>query len=182
MPSFDLVRSIKISVSNKNFFYGNYDEEFYYANNVFLSSSPLPCVTAFISSKRIFKTYTINGEYVEEIQEDNNSNYIKCPIIFSDLNFQEYLIYGTDDGRIKIRRFPKMDLINNVSPSGCNEIISMDISQDKRYCYLWIKDNKIIVIKDLYADAEDDKKKMEKLEKEKEKEKKKEKEKEKEKE
>ena len=177
LPSFDLVRSIKISVANKNFFYGNYDDEFYYANNIFLSSCPLPCVTTFISSKRLFRTYTINGEFVEDAQEIDNSNYIKCPIIFSDLNFQEYLIYGTDDGRIKIRSFPKMDLINNVNPYGCNEIISMDISPDKKYCYVWIKDNFIIVIKDFYVDAdEDEKKKFEKLEKEKEREKEKEKE------
>ena len=170
MPSFELVRSIKISVVNKNFFYGNYDDEFYYANNVFLSSCPLPCVTTFISSKRLFRTYTINGEFVEDAQETNNSNYIKSPIVFSDLNFQEYLIYGTDDGRIKIRNFPKMDLINNVSPYECNEIISMDISPDKKYCYLWIKDNYIIVIKDFYVDTnEDGKKKLEKIEKEKEK-------------
>ena len=179
LPSFDLVRSIKISVANKNFFYGNYDDEFYYANNIFLSSCPLPCVTTFISSKRLFRTYTINGEFVEDAQEIDNSNYIKCPIIFSDLNFQEYLIYGTDDGRIKIRSFPKMDLINNVNPYGCNEIISMDISPDKKYCYVWIKDNFIIVIKDFYIDDdEDEKKKFEKLEKEKEKEREKEKEKE----
>ena len=177
LPSFDLVRSIKISVANKNFFYGNYDDEFYYANNIFLSSCPLPCVTTFISSKRLFRTYAINGEFVEDAQEIDNSNYIKCPIIFSDLNFQEYLIYGTDDGRIKIRSFPKMDLINNVNPYGCNEIISMDISPDKKYCYVWIKDNFIIVIKDFYVYAdEDEKKKFEKLEKEKEREKEKEKE------
>ena len=169
LPSFELVRAIKISVVNKSFFYGNYDDEFYYANNVFLSSCPLPCVTTFISSKRLFRTYTINGEFVEDTQETNNSNYIKCPIIFNDLNFQEYLIYGTDDGRIKIRNFPKMDLINSVSPYECNEIISMDISPDKKYCFVWIKDNYIIVIKDLYIDSNEDGKK--KLEKEKEKEK-----------
>ena len=81
---------------------------------VFLSSSPLPCITAFISSRRIFRTYTINGEFVQDRQESDNSNYIKCPIVFSDSNFQDYLIYGTDDGRIKIRSFPNMDLLNNV--------------------------------------------------------------------
>ena len=172
LPSFDLVRSIKISVANKHFFYGNYDDEFYYANNVFLSSSPLPCITAFISSRKLFRTYTLNGEFVEDREETNDSNYIKCSIIFNDLNFQEYLIYGTDDGRIKIRKFPNMELINNVLPYGCNEIISMEISQDKKYCYIWIKDNKIIVIKDFNVNAdEDDKKKSEKSEKGKDKEK-----------
>ena len=65
-----------------------------------------------------------------------------------------------------------MELINNVLPYGCNEIISMEISQDKKYCYIWIKDNKIIVIKDFNVNAdEDDKKKSEKSEKGKDKEK-----------
>ena len=167
LPSYDLVRSIKISLANKNILYGNNDDELFYANNIFLSSSPLPCVIAFISSKRIFRIYTINGEFVEDIQETNNSNYIKCPIIFNDLNFQEYLIYGTDDGRMKIRKFPNMDLIKNVIPNECSEIISMDISDDKKYCYLWIKDNKIIIIKDFYVNAEEDEKKDKKMEKEK---------------
>ena len=172
LPSFELIRSIKLSFANKNILYGNCDDEFYYGNNVFLSSSPLPCITAFISSRKIFRTYTINGEFVDDRQESDNSNYIKCPIVFNGLNFQDYLIYGTDDGRIKIRSFPNMDLLSNVMPYECNEIISVDISYDKKYCFLWIKDNKIICIKDFYVDIDnDEKKKIEKLMKEKEKEK-----------
>jgi WD40 repeat protein len=89
LPSFDLIRSIKISICNLKF--NNYGEEFYYANNVFLSSCPLPCVTAFISTKKIFRTLTINGEFIEDREED--SNFINCPILFNDLNFQDYIIY-----------------------------------------------------------------------------------------
>ena len=171
LPSLDLVRSIKISIINKHL-YENYDGEFYYANNVFLSSYPLASITAYISSKRIFRTFTINGEFISDIEENDNSNYIKCSIIFNDLNFQEYLIYGTDDGRIKIRKFPNMELINNIQPSECHDIISMDISLDKKYCYVWIKENKIIVIRDLRVDTNDHEiKKIEKKEKLKEKEK-----------
>ena len=168
LPSFDLIRSIKLSGFCQNVLYDNSGDELFYANNVFLSSSPLPCVTAFISSKRIFRTYTINGEFIGDVQEINNSNYIKCPIVFNDLNFQEYLIYGTDDGRLKLRKFPNMDLINNSNPHGCSEVISLDISADKKYCYMWVKDfDKIIVIRDFYVDNEDEKKKLEKKEKEK---------------
>ena len=130
-----------------------------YANNVFLSSSPLACVSAFISSKKIFRIFTINGEFIEDIQETNETNYIKCPIIFKDFNFQDYIIYGTDDGRVKVRSFPNLELINNIQPYGCNEIISLDISQDKKCCYLWIKENKIFVLKDLFEEVEEDKSK-----------------------
>ena len=165
LPSFDLVRSIKISICNLKF--NNYAEEFYYANNVFLSSCPLPCVTAFISSKKIFRTLTINGEFIEDREEE--SNYINCPILFNDLNFQDYIIYGTDDGMVKVRSFPNLQLINSIQPYGCNEIVSLEISQDKKYCYIWNKENKIFVIKDLYTNTEEEqKKKLEKNEKDKE--------------
>ena len=170
LPSFELVRSIKLSAYNKQLY--NDENELYYANNVFLSSSPLACVSAFISSKKLFRIFTINGEFIEDIQETNETNYIKCPIIFKDLNFQDYIIYGTDDGRVKVRSFPNLELINNIQPYGCNEIISLDISQDKKCCYLWIKENKIFVLKDLFEDVEEDKnKKTDKKENDKEKEK-----------
>jgi WD40 repeat protein len=165
LPNFELVRSIKICNTNINSYNEN-DSEFYYANNVFLSSSPVACVTAFISSKRLFRSFTINGEFIEEIQETNNLNYIKCPIIFNDLDFQDYIIYGTDDGTIKIRKFPHLELINSICPKEGNEIISMDISKDNKYCYIWLNNNEIFVIKDLYVDSEKDKKRISKIDKE----------------
>ena len=154
LPSLELVRSIKLSAYNKQY---NDENDLYYANNVFLSSSPLACVIAFISSKKLFRIFTLNGEFIEDIQETNETNYIKCPIIFKDLNFQDYIIYGTDDGRVKVRSFPNLELINNIQPYGCNEIISLDISQNKKCCYLWIKENKIFILKDLFEDVEEDK-------------------------
>ena len=169
LPSFELVRSLKVCNTNSKPYYED-ESNFDYANNVFLSSSPLASITIFISSKRIFRSFTINGEFIEDLQETNNSNYIKSPIIFHDLDFQEYLIYGTDDGRIKIRKFPNMELINSVCPGDGNEILSMDISVDKKYCYIWMENNKIYIIKDLYTDSGKDKKQIIKIDKELEKE------------
>ena len=68
LPSFELVRSLKISNTNKNSYYEN-DSIFCYADNVFLSSSPLACLVIYIASKRIFRVFTINGEFIEDIQE-----------------------------------------------------------------------------------------------------------------
>ena len=145
LPSFNLVRIIKINFSlNYNFS----EDEFFYANNVFLSSSPLPCITLYISSKRIFRSYTINGEFIGDIQETDDSKNITCFKMFSSYNFFDYLIYGTDDGYIKIRSFPDMNLINSIKPGECHEVISIEISQDKKYCYTWINGNKIYIIKD----------------------------------
>ena len=119
-----------------------------YANNVFLSSSPLPCLVFYISSLKIFKSYTINGEFISEIQETDNSSLIKSPIIFSDLYFLDYLIYGTDDGFIKMRKFPDMSLFNSFKQSD-NEIVTLELSPDKRYCYAWSKGDIITVVKDI---------------------------------
>ena len=127
------------------------DEEQIYADNVFLSSSPLPCVTVYISKKRLFRTYTINGEFVGEEKEDdeNDSQFIKSPIIFKNLNFQDFLIYGTDKGCVTIRAFPKMNQIGNTINISDSSIETLEISKDKRYCYAWSKENEINIIKDV---------------------------------
>ena len=51
LPTFEIFRSIKISEKNAH---NNYVEnELVIANNVFLSSSPLPCISSYINSKKI---------------------------------------------------------------------------------------------------------------------------------
>ena len=128
------------------------EEEQIYADNVFLSSSPIPCVTVYISQKKLFRTYTINGEFVSEEKEDDEygSQFIKCPKVFKNLHFQDFLIYGTDKGCVKVRAFPKMNLIGNVLEVSQNSNIeTLEISKDKRYCYVWSKGNEISIIKDI---------------------------------
>ena len=147
LPTFEIFRSIKIS---KKYSGINYEEdESLIADNIFLSSSPLPCICIYIKSKRIFKSFTINGEYISENQESNNSNEIKCYIIFNDLSFCDYIIYGTDDGMVKIRSFPDMNIINYFNPFDGYEISCLEISFDKRYCYAWSRGGEIAVIRDL---------------------------------
>ena len=149
LPTFKVYRVIKISETN---FGDNADErenELQVANNIFLSYSPLPCFSIFINSKRTFKSYTINGEYIGETQETNKTTSIKCSIIFNDLTFCDYVIYGTDDGMVKIRSFPDMNLTSSYSFSECNEIACLELSFDKRYCYVWSKGGDIYEIKDI---------------------------------
>ena len=59
-----------------------------------------------------------------------------------------------------------MELINSVHPDGLYEIIHIDISSDKKYCYCLIDNSKMIIIKDLYADSDKDKKQIIKANKE----------------
>ena len=120
-----------------------------YADNVFLSSSPLPCIVIYISSKNIFRSYTINGEFINEIDEKEKSSKILSPIIYKNLSFNEILIYGTNNGYIKIRAFPKMNLIHSIKiyKEDC-EIRALEISNDKRYCYSWGKEDRLAFISD----------------------------------
>jgi len=147
LPTFKVFRVIKISDNNN----GNNDDgnELQVANNIFLSYSPLPCLSVYINSKRIFKSYTINGEFIGECLETNNTISIKCSIIFNDFTFCDYVIYGTNDGMVKIRSFPDMNLISFYSSFECYEITCLELSLDKRYCYAWGKGGDIFEIKDI---------------------------------
>ena len=119
-----------------------------YAENIFLSSSPLPCVTVYISTKNIFRSYTINGEIINEIEEVEDSTKIYSPIIYKNLNFHEFLIYGTNNGYIKIRAFPKMNLINSIRIYSDCEIKTLVLSNDNKYCYAWGKGDILSIISD----------------------------------
>ena len=142
LPSFNLVRTICL---NKN---KNAENNILYADKIFLSSSPLACITLYISSKKIFQSFTINGEFICEIKESDNSSKIKSPLIYTNNNFQDILIYGTDNGFIKIRKFPEMELINSIEVFPGEEINTICLSPDKKYYFVWSSGNIIAVIKD----------------------------------
>ena len=123
-----------------------------YADNVFLSSYPLPCITIYISKMKLFLTYTINGEFVSEQKEEDkyNSTYITSSKLYKNLTFQEFLIYGTDKGIVKIRRFPDMNLVGDIiKVTNGTPIEILEISDDKRFCYVSSEGNKINIIKDI---------------------------------
>ena len=145
LPSFDLVRTINLNKKNNNKNIENNDMIF--SNNIFLSNFPLPCIVSYISSKRSFISYTINGKFISEVKEINNSYIIKSPIMYKSNNFQDILIYGTNDGFIKIRKFPEMILINSIEVFKNEMINEICISQDKKYCYAWSSGNTIALVK-----------------------------------
>ena len=147
LPSYKCVRIIYLN-KNKNQIEEK-DNITLYADNIFLSSSPIACIALYISSKKLFKTYTINGELISEINETGNSSKIKSPIIYKNNNFQDILIYGTNDGFIKIRKFPEMTLINSVEVFPEEEINTICLSQDKKNCYVWSSENIIAILKEL---------------------------------
>ena len=110
----------------------------------------MPCVTIYISKIKLFITITLNGEFVSEQNEENNSTYITCSKIIKSLTYQEFLIYGTNNGYIKIRSFPDMKFIgDNIKITNGDPIETLAISEDNKYCFAWSKGNEIYVINDI---------------------------------
>jgi len=118
-----------------------------YANYIFLSSSPLACITLYNNSKRLFKSFTINGEFICDVNESDDILKIKSPTIYTNNSFQDILIYGTNNGYIKMRRFPEMTLINSIEVFPGEEINTISVSPNKKTCYVWSSDNTIAIIK-----------------------------------
>ena len=103
MPKVELIKSIYS------------DNSFKLINYVFLSSSPLPSFI-FYTNKNMFNCYNINGELLDIISEENigNNPHMISPIFITDSNFMDYLIYGTINNYVIIRKFPYMNLIKYV--------------------------------------------------------------------
>ena len=146
LPNFTLARSIYIPSLFKD------ESEFLYADNVFLSNSPLPSITIFIGKKKLFKIFTINGHFIQDIKEEENVNCIKSPIVFTSYDYQDYLINGTNNGIIKIRKFPELELIHSIMPfKNEKSIQSLCLSLDQRYCFAWSSSNEIAVISNCFT-------------------------------
>ena len=77
-----------------------------------------------------------------------NSVYIKCSKIIHDLNFQDILIYGTNNGFIKIRKFPDMSLINTIEFLDGKPIETFTLSQDHRFCFAYCGGDNIAFLSD----------------------------------
>ena len=102
--------------------------------------------------KKLFKTFTINGHFIQDIKEEENVNLIKSPTIFTSYDFQDYLIYGTNNGLIKIRRFPELELIHSINPFNNEKCIQcLCISLDQKYCFVWSHSNEIAVISNCFT-------------------------------
>ena len=149
LPTFKLVRTICLNKQDKNKNKNNNEKnDNLYANHIFLSNSPLASIILYNNSKRLFKSFTINGEFICEINEDNNCSRIKSPIMYTNNSFQDILLYGTDKGIIKMRKFPEMTLVNSKEIFPGEEINTICISPNKKICYVCSSDNAIAVVKD----------------------------------
>ena len=141
LPSFKLVRTIYLNLNK------NDEKSILYADNIFLSNFPLACITLYISSQKIFKSYTINGEFICEVKESDDNYKLKSPLLYTNNNFQDILIYGTNNGFIKLRKFPEMTLIHSIEVFPGDEINMVSLSPDKKFCFVWSSENAIAILK-----------------------------------
>ena len=135
MPSFKLVRTIKIKSGDK-------------ISNAFLSTSSLPSIIVITTVNKILNeiySYSINGKLLEYVKDLKT---ILNPIIIKDLYFNEYLIYiSKDDRNIVIRKLPFLNLHHIIS--GFDNISNICISEDNKILYaVNNEDEQIYVIKD----------------------------------
>ena len=116
MPTNKLVRSIKI-----------FCENCFYA---FLSASPLPSIIVICEENKNTKffSYSINGELLKEESEDSDINN---PIIITDLNFNDYLVYISKNSDIIIRNLPFLEV--SLVINDLNNITNICFNEEKRF-------------------------------------------------
>ena len=154
LPKIHLINSIFIDKTIYNFT----------MDYVFLSAQPLASIVLYSNSKNQFKCYSINGKELNSSETDINlidSKYDKyskwdesmsSPIIFTDFQFKDYLVYILKKKYVIIRQFPSMKVVTIINPSEENnkkkELLSMiSISHNNKYLYIMEeKSNKIYIV------------------------------------
>ena len=133
-PIINLINSFKISDN-------------IYANNIFISSSPLPSIIFYIESNKEFLIYSINGKkiYNKKYNENDIIDNIK---IFKDAFFRDFIIVShvkkiykeNDENYLHIYPLPFLDedIFDNQAKFR-NKIINFDISNDKTELFILIK-------------------------------------------
>ena len=126
----------------------------FYIDHILLSAQPLPSVILYCNKEANFKVYNINGHDLNVEQndknliKDNDKNFggenMISPIIFTNWQFSDYLIYIFRYKFILLRKTPLMDVVFKIS-FGENEIISMiNLSLMKDCIYAVDNNNKKI--------------------------------------
>ena len=154
LPKCKLVHSIYIESNTPNNYFSN--------DYIFLSAQPLASISIYSNKTYNFKCYSINGNELIDYNKDFDDKLIKdykselleeqgmsSPIIFTDSQFNDYLLYILNKKYILIKKFPFMENIALINPSqNINEKINnISISNDLKYLYAYEEiNNKIYII------------------------------------
>ena len=152
LPKCKLIHSIYIEPNIKN--------NYFSIDYVFLSAQPLASIAIYSNKTYNFKCYSINGNELINYSKDFDEKLIKdckgeikegmsSPILFTDSQFNDYLLYILNKKYILIKKFPSMENIVLINPSLVNEekINNITISNDLKYIYAYEEiNNKIYII------------------------------------
>jgi len=98
---------------------------------VILSNQPLVALAMFSPVDKIWISFSINGQNLNELEKDpevltknytEESSQIVAPKVIQNAYFMERLIYGTERGYIVIRELPFMAPLKRINISTNNLI------------------------------------------------------------
>lgn len=113
---------------------------------VVLTSCPLPAIVFFSAEDRTLISYSINGQFLESIKEE--ASHILCPLVAKDINTTECLIYGNENGEVLIRELPFLSIRKRFTVSLHSPVLSLLLTEDKRYLLCGCGDGEISVLTD----------------------------------
>ena len=90
----------------RSFYFSNF-----YANKIIISTNPLPMFVFYCEEINGFKLFTINGSKIE-VEEDYilRAKTVTSFAKFTDCQYCDHLIIGTEDGYVIIMEFPKLKI------------------------------------------------------------------------
>ena len=143
--SYDGYVNIYTFPTNKKISSIKVDQNGFYADFLFIVSSPLPSFVIHCQNNNCFYTYSLIGKLI--CQEKENESEIFSPLIIKESNFGEILMYGNDKGEIRMRELPSLKLFLNkgIDDNEMN-IDCLEVSQNGRYCTVWNNENNLFYV------------------------------------
>ena len=144
-PKCVLFRSIYVNpnLNNKTF---NLDY-------VFLSAQPLASIVLYSNEANTFKIISLNGKELNYKINSNETQKIlggmSSPIIFTDSQFNDYLLYILNNNTVFITKFPSMQITALIKPLPSDNIYltNVCISEDLKSIFIYDEyNNKIYIV------------------------------------
>ncbi|CAG9328520.1 unnamed protein product [Blepharisma stoltei] len=121
------------------------------ANNIpisivkFSTSAPAK-VILFSSEENMFYSYAVNGAQLHRNNE--RCKFVNSPMIVKDMNFRDFLIYGTESGDIVIRYAGTLEVLRRFTLSGGIPVISLIATRDLKFLLFGCADGELGVLTD----------------------------------
>mmetsp|Transcript_21971 Transcript_21971/g.19527 ORF Transcript_21971/g.19527 Transcript_21971/m.19527 type:complete len:170 (+) Transcript_21971:85-594(+) len=96
---------------------------------VFISESPLACLIMLSHNLKDLTSFSINGRFLASYEDFRN---IENPIIVTDSNFNDKLVYGNTTGKLVFTKLPYFDDIE-IKPCLYKQTVTpLAVTPDKR--------------------------------------------------